>query len=151
MRRMATLMDNAGRNVTTTFRVSPAAYWLSVTGMIFQGISAVLIVSMFLFFVPSTGMMGGFYWGMMGPYARIPWFGWMSGVWLITLAVVIGLGIFGLMWMGSRDAERIRGGAIMVLIAAVVSFPTMWGFGVGSILMLVGAILGLTTTIRVQT
>lgn len=130
--------------MASVFRASPTAYWLSVVGLIFQGISALMIASMFLFFGPFTGMMGS--------YARMPWFGWMSGVWLIILAVVIGLGIFGLMWMGSRVAEKIRGGAIIVLIAAVISFPTMWGFGIGSILMLVGAILGLTTTPRrVQT
>lgn len=143
---MATITTEAGKSVSGSIPINPTAFWLSVTGLIFQGVSAAMIIVMFSAFGP-FGMMGPYYGGMMGTYyAGTSWFGWMAGIWLAITAVVIGLGVTGVLWMNSADVNKFRSGAIVLLVAAIVAFPTMWGFGIGSILMFVGAILGLTIT-----
>lgn len=92
-------------------------------GLIIQGVSAVTIVAMFTTSGP-FGMFAAYCGRMMGTYyTRALWFGWMGGLWLINLAAVVGLGLFGLLWMNSRDAERIRGGAVLVLVGQWSRFP----------------------------
>ena len=143
---MATITTEASKSVSGSIPINPAGFWLSVAGLIVQGVSAVMIVVMFSAFGP-FGMMGQYYGGMMGSYyGGASWFGWMAWIWLAITAVVIGLGVMGVLWMNSADVNKFRSGAIVLLVAAIVAFPTMWGFGIGSILMFVGAILGLTTT-----
>lgn len=78
---------------------------------------------------------------------------WMIGrtfsnnvVWVLMLVVsafvVVGLGVYGAFMMNSSDVVRVRLGATLVLIAAVIAFSTMGGFMLGSFLMLVGGALG---------
>lgn len=69
----------------------------------------------------------------------------MAGVWLVVEAVALVLGVLGLVWMNSSSLGKVRNGSMLLLVVAVVAFPTMWGFWVGSILMFVGAVMGLTT------
>jgi hypothetical protein len=82
---------------------------------------------------------------------------WMIGypfsnntVWVLTLVIsafaVIGLGIYGAFMMNSSDVVRVRLGATLVLIGAIIAFSTMWGFLIGSLLMLVGSVLGYAWT-----
>ena len=86
------------------------------------------------------GMMGGYY----GTYGT-GWYGWM-GLWLVVAVVAVALGILGVVWMNSNSIGRVRNGSVLVLIAAVVAFPMMWGFWIGSVLMFVGAVMGLVTS-----
>jgi len=67
-----------------------------------------------------------------------------SLIWLISAAIVIALGIYGAMLMNSTQIGRVRMGATLVLVASIIAFPTMWGFMIGSLLMFVGSLLGLT-------
>lgn len=64
---------------------------------------------------------------------------------LFTIVVVVMiLGVLGVIWMNSINLSRVRAGSIMVLIASLIAFPTMFGFMIGSLLMLIGSTLGLT-------
>jgi len=65
-------------------------------------------------------------------------------IWLILAVVVVGLGTYGAITMNSSNLARVRMGSTLVLIASIISFPTMWGFLIGSLLMFVGSLLGLT-------
>lgn len=93
----------------------------------------------------------GYFWnGMMGPWMMFggPWISGFYSNWFpffaILAGVVIVLGLFGVLWMNTTFLSRVRTGSILVLIAAVIAFPTMFGFMIGSLLMLIGSVLGLT-------
>ncbi len=126
---------------TTLAPVNPAAFWLSVAGLVVQGLAALTILTMRSAF-SGFGMMG-YYGGMMGGYYGGGWGGFL-GVWVVVAAAGLVLGILGVLWMSSKDLRTVRNGSVLVLIAAVVAFPMMWGFWIGSILMVVGALMGLT-------
>ncbi len=122
-----------------------AAFALSTAGLAFQVLGG-LMFAYFVSYLPSYGF--GF--GMMGPWMM---FGWprMAGYfsyWLPVLAVLsvaeITLAVIGVVWMNTTALSRVRTGSVLVLVASIIAFPTMFGFMVGSLLMLVGSILGLT-------
>jgi ABC-type Na+ efflux pump permease subunit len=77
------------------------------------------------------------------PYTRHPL---LTIIWLIWAIVVIVLGIYGAVMMNSTKVEKVKMGATLVLIASLIALPTMWGFMIGSLLMFVGSLLGLTWT-----
>lgn len=120
-----------------------AAYTVSMLGVVLQVVSIIFMTYM-SFYAPFAGyspmgpgmMMGP---SMMGAFAS-GWgpFGALLGV------VVIALGVVGVLWMNSVDITRVRTGATLVLIASIIALSTMFGFGIGALLMLVGGILGLT-------
>lgn len=64
-------------------------------------------------------------------------------LWLLAAVVVVVLGTAGTALMNSPSTGRVRGGAVLVLLVSILAFPTLWGFFVGSLLMFIGAILGL--------
>jgi hypothetical protein len=123
------------------------AYMLAMVGVALQLIAAlVLICAVFLFQSSSEE-----WWGykMMGPWMMRGWGGYSFGyiwvsVWIGTMVAVIGLGAYGTLLMNNVDINNVRIGATLVLVASVIAFPTMWGFFVGSLLMFVGSLLGLT-------
>ncbi len=127
---------------------NPAAFWLSLAGLAIQGVAALMVVTFYSvyprFGYGMFGMMGG-YGGMMGPYFGAGWYGW-TWVWVAVAAVALILGVLGVIWMSSPESGKVRSGSVLVLVAAVGAFPTMWGFWIGSVLMFVGAILGLATS-----
>lgn len=94
---------------------------------------------------------GGGFWGpgmMMGPWMMIggPWSAGF-GRWPLPLVLsiaVVALGVMGTLWINTAELGRVRTGSTLVLAASIIAFPAMFGFVVGSLLMLVGAILGLT-------
>ncbi|MDV3293128.1 MAG: hypothetical protein LYZ70_02550 [Nitrososphaerales archaeon] len=140
----ATANQNPGVAATDAqVPANPTAFWLSLAGFVIQGVAAVMVVTMFSFFSGFGGMMG-YYGGMMGGYCGTGWYG-LAGVWLVVEAVALVLGVLGLVWMNSSSLGKVRNGSMLLLVVAVVAFPTMWGFWVGSILMFVGAVMGLTT------
>jgi hypothetical protein len=125
-----------------------AAYTLALIGVAFQAIGAFYAV--FLASFAAAMPFGGP--GMMGPWMMGPWMmggTWMLGGWWAPFsvgfaAVVLVLGVLGVLWLGTGQLDRVRAGATLVLVVAVVAFPTMFGFMIGSLLMFVGSILGLT-------
>ncbi len=123
-----------------------AAFTLSVVGLGLQALGGLFFVyaisysSSYAFFRP----------GMMGPWMMFagPWMSGYFSYWFPLFAILAGteiaLGVLGVMWMNTTNLSRIRTGAALVLIASIIAFPTMFGFMIGSLLMLIGSILGLT-------
>ncbi len=138
---------NPAAGAATSMRANPVAFLLSAAGLGIQAFALVmtlLVSSTFpAFFGRMFGMMG-YYGGMMGPYYGTGWYG-TAWVWFAVALVAIAIGAVGLAMMNSSAVGRVRNGAVLVLLSAVFAFPTMWGFWIGSVLMFVGAIMGLTT------
>lgn len=128
-----------------------AAFTLSLIGVVIQAIGAVFAASAAFATIYWGGgrfvgpaMMGG---GMMGPWMMGgPWsfgFGWSPFSFSFS-ALSITLGMIGVLWLNTSDIGRVRTGATLVLVASIIAFPTMFGFIIGSLLMLIGSIVGLT-------
>ena len=122
-----------------------AAFTLSLIGLALQAVGAILFA-----YVVFYGWGSGF-WGpgmTMGPWMMMggPWFGGALGSPLSSLfaVAVIALGVLGVFWMNASELSRVRTGSTLVLVASIIAFPTMFGFMIGSLLMLIGGILGLT-------
>lgn len=128
-----------GSATTTTDERPVAAFTLSIVGVAFQVIAGISVTSMMFFTsFPGPWMM----WTWMS--SSFTWsYGWTI-LWAGLAVVMTTLGILGGLRMNSSDPYRIRAGSTLVLIAAVLAFPTMWGFMIGSLLMFIGSILGLT-------
>lgn len=129
-----------------------AAYTLAVIGVALQVVASFFIVYMVAFFTAIRTR-----WENVGPEHMGPWgLGrWITGypytyhpvwgfVWVISAFVIIGLGVYGAVLMNSTDIGKVRMGSTLVLIASIIAFPTMWGFLIGSLLMFIGSLLGLT-------
>lgn len=122
-----------------------AAFTLSLVGLTLQAVGA-----MFFIYGMFYGWSGGS-WGTgmtMGPWMMMggPWsvgFGWSPFTSAFSV-VVIALGVVGVLWMNTGELSRVRTGSTLVLVASIIAFPTMFGFMLGSLLMFVGGILGLT-------
>ena len=133
-----------------------APFALSLVGLIVQFIAALVVgaaaLGMFQAFGTTGSMMGGMmgtYYGgsgMMGSYS--PWLmsGWggFTWLWIPMLAVTLGVAVVGVFMMSRSEVDSLRTGSVLVLIASLLAFPTAWGFFAGSLLMLIGSILGLT-------
>jgi len=131
-----------------------AAYILAFVGVALQGVAALFIIYMVAFrsAIIST-------WRELHPEQMMPWMmgRWMEGypytyhpllslIWLISALIVIALGVYGAVLMNSTHVGRVRTGATLVLIVSIIALPTMWGFMLGSLLMFIGSLLGLTWT-----
>ena len=124
-----------------------AAFALSTVGLALQALGG-------LFFVYAVSYSSSY--GFFGPGMMFggPWmFGFFS-YWFPLLAILAGieivLGVLGVLWMNTTSLSRVRTGSILVLVASIIAFPTMFGFMIGSLLMLIGSILGLTWQPRVR-
>jgi len=132
----------------TEYQLHPStAFTLAVIGLVLQGIAALYTIPAAIFGSPyGGGMFTGF--GMMGPGMMIggPWSYGFGGPFL-TVAfgiLVLALGLLGTMWLNTFDIRKIRSGATLVLITSLIAFPTMFGFMIGSLLMFIAGIIGLT-------
>jgi hypothetical protein len=84
-----------------------------------------------------TGMMNGYSpWGMSG-------WGVYTWLWLPLIRASIVAAAFGVFMMNSSRLGDIRIGSVLVLVAVVLTFPTAFGFVVGSFLLVLGGVLGL--------
>ncbi len=122
-----------------------SAFTLSAIGLAFQVLGG-LFLAYAIFYPQPYGFFGG---GMMGPWMMLggPWmvnYSYWFPILVILGAVEIALGVLGVLWMNTPNLSKIRTGSILVLVASLVAFPTMFGFMIGSLLMLVGSVLGLT-------
>ncbi len=139
------------------FERPSTAFTLSLVGFAIQLVAALLIVAAGLGVFEAYGRTGGMMGGMMGSYggsgmgfmgSYSPWM--MSGLgfyvwaWIPILVIALAFGAIGLFMMNGVGVDSVRTGSILVLVGAVLAFPTVWGFVAGSLLMLVGGILGLT-------
>lgn len=124
------------------------ALTLAAVGLAFQVIGGFVIAYMISFFwsyhysgfgFVGPWMMFGEGWPRMFGFSTL-WFAFF----LIFAAVEVALAVLGVLWMNTTDISKIRTGSVLVLIASIIAFPTMWGFMIGSLLMLIGSILGLT-------
>lgn len=120
-----------------------AAFTLSLIGLVLQFLGGAFFFAVMLYGWGSSSWSPG----MMGPWMM--WGTWSAGFFWSTIsaalvAVVIFLGVLGTLWMNTPDPDKIRTGSTLVLVASVIAFPTMFGFMLGSLLMLIGGILGLT-------
>ncbi|MCP8309450.1 MAG: hypothetical protein H3Z54_12295 [archaeon] len=122
-----------------------AAFTLSIVGVAFQFIAGLFLVfAMFAFpyyYNISNGHMGPW---MMPGIMFGPMFGYWGIFWLILAIPIIAIGLYGALLMNSSNLSRVRTGSTLVLIASILAFPVMWGFIIGSLLMFIGSILGLT-------
>ena len=127
---------------------------MSLVGLIVSAIAAVVIgvagwgmFGTFGYGSMMGGMMGGYNGGvgMMNGYSPWGMSGWGSYVWIWIpiLAASIAVAAFGVFLMNSPKLDIVRIGSVLVIVGAVFSFPTAFGFVIGSILMAIGGILGL--------
>ncbi|MDG7008278.1 MAG: hypothetical protein JRN06_08530 [Nitrososphaerota archaeon] len=120
-----------------------AAFTLSLVGLVLQGLGAAFFAYGSLYW--RDGSTIGY--PMMGPWTLFggPWFGgfFWSPFFALLAAVVIALGVLGVIWMNGTNVSKVRTGSVLVLVASIIAFPTMFGFMIGSLLMLIGSILGL--------
>jgi hypothetical protein len=129
-----------------------AAYILSLIGAALQGLATIFIIYRAVLFSTTVSN-----WGELTPEHMMPWMmeRWMNGypytrhpllsiIWLVWAIIVVVLGIYGAVMLNSSSIGRVRMGATLVLIASLIALPTMWGFIIGSLLMFVGSLLGLT-------
>ncbi len=66
------------------------------------------------------------------------------GIAIIASAIVImALAIWGAVWLYTTDQKRATYGGVITLVVAIVALPTVWGVIIGSILGLIGGILGI--------
>ena len=136
---------------------SAVPFTLSLVGLIVQFIAALVIgaaaLGMFQTFGPTGSMMGGMmgtYYsggsGMMSSYS--PWMmsGWggFTWMWIPLLAATLGVAVVGVFMMSRSEVTSFRTGSVLILVASLLAFPTAWGFFAGSLLMIIGSILGLT-------
>jgi hypothetical protein len=129
-----------------------AAFTLSAVGLALQALGGLF----FVYAISYSSSYGFFGPGIMGPWMM---FGgtWMSGYfsyWFPLFAILggieIALGVLGVLWMNTANLSRVRTGSVFVLVASIIAFPTMFGFMIGSLLMLIGSILGLTWQPRIR-
>ncbi|MDP7975495.1 MAG: hypothetical protein RAK24_05005 [TACK group archaeon] len=114
------------------------AFALVLSGYVLQVLAAVVIAALGTFwpFWMGFGMMG--YYRGAYPYG-LAWLGFWLGLALVSL----GLGAVAIYLLGKEKPDMTMG-SILALLGAVLAFPLMWGFMIGSLLMFVGALLGLT-------
>jgi len=131
-----------------------AAYTLALVGVALQAVAALFVLYMVALFSTSVST-----WRELNPEHMMPWMmgRWMAGypftthpvwgiVWIISAFIIVALGVYGAVLMNSTNVARVRMGATLVLVASIIALPTMWGFMIGSLLMFVGSLLGLTWT-----
>ena len=129
-----------------------AAFTLSAIGLAFQALGGLF----FVYAISYSSSYGFFGSEMMGPWMMFggPWmfgsyFYWFP-LFAILAAAEIALGVLGVLWMNGTNLSKVRTGSTLVLVASIIAFPTMFGLMIGSLLMLVGSILGLTWQPRVR-
>lgn len=127
------------------------AFTLSVVGVSLQAVAGSFAAYWRLFAFPyvrggdfmSLGMMGPWMMGGMWGFPFMEGFG-APFMWFGLVVVIVALGVMGALWLNTSDVGKVRTGSTLVLVTSIFAFPTMWGFMIGSLLMFIGSILGLT-------
>jgi len=129
-----------------------AAYTLSMVGAALQAIAGLFLIYRLAFFSAVSPTLRELH-----PDRMMPWMmgQWMTGypytnhpllgiIWLAAAVVIVALSFYGALMMNNSNLASVRMGSTLVLIASIIALPTMWGFMIGSLLMFVGSLLGLT-------
>lgn len=101
-----------------------AAFVLALIAAIFHILGGLSVISF-----------GGFFIAMLLPEIGIAI--------IVSAIVIIVLALWGTAWLYTYDERRATYGGVITLVVAVVALPTLWGFVIGSILGLIGGILGI--------
>ncbi|MFQ5837650.1 MAG: hypothetical protein ACE5HJ_02570 [Thermoplasmata archaeon] len=111
---------------------------LSTIGLAFHiaAFAVIIIVATLL----SGAVTSGF--PSTGPGFMVAMLTWFL-LWVVAGLIIVALGVVGVSMMNSASVDRVRVGSVIILLVAILGFPTFWGFVIGSLLMFVGAILGL--------
>ncbi|HZY47096.1 MAG TPA: hypothetical protein VFE96_04795 [Candidatus Bathyarchaeia archaeon] len=149
------MQTGIGERPTVPFGLSLAGLVVSAVAALVVGIAGLGMFGTFGYGSMMGGMMGGYYGGtgMMNGYS--PWgmsgwgaFTWIWVPWLVASIAIAALGVF---LLNSSSLEDVRIGSVLVLVGAVLAFPTFFGFVVGSLLMVLGGIFGLVWSPTQQT
>ena len=131
------------------------ALWLSLIGLLIQLIVAVGMSSLSILYHNQNypWYMGGLFGGFSSFQAMIAnfWagmFGYMGGLWFWISLMLFGVGFVGLTLLASNKRIENTIGAIILIIASALSFTTLWGLGVGSFLVILGAGMRVNLTRR---
>lgn len=134
-----------------------AGYTLSLAGWIIQIVSGFLAV-----FSSLPGLQGFSYQSFMfermidGNYPSMM-FGSPFGIatynvlvayWITFYLLAVAIGAIGVALVGSNYRNKILIGASLVLFSALIAYPTVWGFGIGSAVMIVGSIMSFMTVFQ---
>ncbi|MEE9237307.1 MAG: hypothetical protein V3U52_05920 [Thermoplasmata archaeon] len=110
-----------------------AAFVLALIGAIFYTIGGVVMAVV----VATAGALGFLVFLGSGPFPAL-------GLLLTALAIVfIVLAFLGVYWLYTGNKTQVVYGGVLTLVIAIIAFPTIWGFFIGSLLGFIGGILGL--------
>lgn len=117
-------MSSGKKETSLAFRftTNPAAFLLAATGLIVQVITALVIFGPILVSLNSEALLAVTY-----------------------TSVVILLGLAGVYWLNSKSSGMIKFGSLLLLCSAVMAVTTIWGYFIGSFLMVTGAIAAVST------
>lgn len=144
------MQSSIAERPTVPFGLSLAGLIISAVAALVIGIAGSGMFGTFGYGNMMGGMMGGYYGGsgMMNGYSPWGMSGWgvYTWVWVPLMVASIAVAAFGVFMMNSSRLGNVRMGSVLVLVAAVLAFPTAFGFVVGSVLLVVGGVLGLIWT-----
>ncbi len=137
----------------SVLKVAPLSVWLSMIGLVMQGISGVVLYTggpAFASVLP----------GILTPgwiLNEEPWNLSSDGFWLSLImlsaytACIFIVGLLGVRWLVSHDLNKIRNGVATVIASALLAWTTGWGLLFGSALMLAGGTVGYAGIRRIHT
>lgn len=141
------MQGSVAERATVPFGLSLAGLTISAVAALIIGIAGSGMFGTFGYGSMMGGMMGGYYsgTGMMNGYSPWGMSGWGSytWVWVPLIVASIAVAAFGVFMMNSSRLGDVRIGSVLVLVAAVLAFPTAFGLVVGSLLLIIGGVLGL--------
>ncbi|MGC8593721.1 MAG: hypothetical protein ACP5LF_05500 [Nitrososphaeria archaeon] len=117
------------------------ALTLSLIGVAFQAFAWIFLMLFRGFWFARAYAYPGPYMGMM--YFSAYGFSWFPFYTFLGF-IVLALGITGIWLLSSGEKDKATVGSVLIIAGSVMAFPTMFGFMVGSLLMLIGGIMGLT-------
>jgi hypothetical protein len=134
-------MSGAVRKANPGFvGVSKSAFFISVIGLAVQGLAGLAMYGSALA-TASNGVPNDVSAWLSANITPIT----PASLWSLVVAFTLGafaVGLVGVLWLKSKRATRIQFGAALILVSAVFAATTAWGFGIGSLLMVTGSIMG---------
>lgn len=144
------MQTNVSERATVPFGLALAGLIISAVAALIIAIAGSGMFGSFGYGSMMGGMMGGYYsgTGMMNGYSPWGMSGWggYTWIWIPLVIASIAIGTFGVFMMNSSRVGDIRVGSALILVAAVLAFPSAFGFVVGSLLLIIGGVLGLVWT-----
>lgn len=130
-----------GLQTDTDVQASSVAFALSIAGLAIQTVVAVAFVAIVALATWAYNVLPS---NLTADWTVNVDLGGFSA-YIVFTAIVLAVGYLGAWWLRSHDSTKIRIGATLVLVAALFSVTTVWGLFLGSILAIIGSIVGFTT------